>query len=108
MQRFQAEALGKFVLVRCRDAGVHAGVLQEFEGRACHLSQARRLYYWRPANGAAFLSGVATEGLDPDSRISVPVGSILLTEDCEITICTEAAAKSIREFPAYRPPEDED
>lgn len=94
--------IGKCVIVRCRDAGVHAGTLEQHAGRECVLSESRRLWYWKPANGAAFLSGVAVEGLHPDSRIGAPV-RIHLTENCEIIECTEKAARSIREAKSYEP-----
>lgn len=93
--------IGKYVIVRCRDAGVHAGVLKAKDGRECELSEARRLWYWKPANKGAFLSGVATEGLHADSKIGAPV-EILLTEDCEIIACTDAAAESIRAQPNHK------
>jgi hypothetical protein len=92
--------IGKYVIVRCRDAGVHAGVLQAYNGRECGLSESRRLWFWKAANGAAFLSGVAVEGLHPDSKIGAPV-KIHLTENCEIIECTEKSAKSIKEAPNY-------
>ena len=91
-------AVGKYVVVRCRDAGVHAGVLESAEGRNCTLRESRRLWAWRVANGKTTLSGVATEGLHPDSRIGAPV-SIHLSEHCEIIECSAAAEKSIREAP---------
>ena len=87
---------GKYVVVRCRDAGVHVGVLVSHNGRECVLTEARRLWYWKPANGAAFLSGVAVDGLHSDSKIGKPVPRIHLTEDCEIIECTAAAEASIR------------
>lgn len=87
--------IGKYVIVRCRDAGVHAGVLQWHSGRECVLKESRRLWYWKPANGGAFLSGVAVEGLHEDSKIGAPV-NIHLTENCEIIACSDAAEKSIR------------
>lgn len=95
--------LGRYVVVRCRDAGVHAGVLVSRHDRACELSAARRLWYWKPANKAAFLSGVASEGLDHKaSKVGAPVDTVL-TENCEILACTEQAAKSITEAPNYEP-----
>lgn len=87
--------IGKFVIVRCHDAGVHAGVLVSHQGRECVLEEARRLWYWKPANGASFLSGVATEGLHDDSKIGDPV-RVHLTENCEIIECSEKSEKSIR------------
>lgn len=92
--------IGKYVIVRCRDAGVHAGVLVSHDGRECVLEEARRLWYWKPNNGQAFLSGVATDGLHEDSKIGNPI-RVHLTENCEIIECTEAAAASIREAKSY-------
>lgn len=94
--------IGKFVIVRCRDAGVHAGILVSHEGRECVLREARRLWYWKPLNKAAFLSGVSVHGLHPDSKIGEPV-NIHLTENCEIIECTPQAASSIQEMKNYEP-----
>ena len=89
---------GAYVVVRCRDAGVHAGVLESRIGRECQLSEARRLWKWTPAKGA-FLNAVAAYGLKhEDSKIGTPV-DILLTENCEIIACLTAAAASIRSAP---------
>ena len=88
--------IGRYVIVRCRDAGVHAGVLEHYEGREATLTEARRLWYWKPANGAAFLSGVAVDGLDGASKVGKPVRRLLLTEDCEIIETTSEAERSIR------------
>jgi len=87
--------IGAYVIVRCRDAGVHAGVLQSRDGRACELTESRRLWYWKCKKGA-FLSGVATHGLHEASKIGAPVDTAL-TENCEIIRCTQEAEVSIRE-----------
>jgi hypothetical protein len=93
--------IGRYVIVRCRDAGVHAGVLKSRNERECELSQARRLWYWKPANKAAFLSGVAAEGLHEESKLGTPV-DLVLTENCEIINCTGAAEASIRAHPNHK------
>ena len=98
--KHQSDKIGKYVIVRCRDAGVHAGVLRAADGRSCSLTESRRLWYWKPANGAAFLSGVATQGLDDTSKIGAPV-SIDLTENCEIIACSPEAEASIRALKSY-------
>jgi hypothetical protein len=87
--------IGKYVIVRCHDAGVHAGFLESMEGRTATLTESRRLWYWKPADGLKFLSGVAVAGLHEASRIGVVVPRITLTEDCEIIECTARAARSI-------------
>lgn len=90
--------IGKYVIVRCRDAGVHAGVLEAHDGREAVLSESRRLWYWKPAAGSKFLSGVAVNGLHSDSKIGEAVPRLHLTEDCEIILCTKVAEGSIREI----------
>lgn len=90
-------AIGKYVIVRCRDAGVHAGVLTAAEGRSCSLKESRRLYYWKTKpNGSDFLSGIALNGLHEGSKVGGPV-TIHLTENCEIIECSPESEKSIRE-----------
>ena len=84
----------RYVIVRCRDAGVHAGWLVSYSGREATLRESRRIWYWKPANNASFLSGVATEGLHPDSKIGAPI-NIILTETCEIINCSYTAKESI-------------
>tara|TARA_R110000822_G_scaffold2831_1_gene13071 strand:- start:284 stop:655 length:372 start_codon:yes stop_codon:yes gene_type:complete len=86
--------VGKYVIVRCKDAVVHAGELVAYNGREAVLDKARRLWYWKPKNGAKFLSGVAAHGLHNDSKIGEPI-HVHLTETCEIILCTALAATSI-------------
>ena len=90
--------IGKYVIVRCSDAGVHAGVLESHEGREAVVLESRRLWYWKPANRKKFLSGVAVAGLHEDSKIGATLPRLHLTETCEIIQCTDAAEKSIREI----------
>ena len=89
--------IGKYVIVRCRDAGVHAGVLETHHGRECVLTESRRLWYWKPKDGKSFLSGVATAGLHEDSKVGSTLPRIHLTENCEILECSQAAENSIQE-----------
>ena len=91
---------GKYVIVRCKDAGVHSGVLASAENRHCILTDSRRLWYWKPANSACFLSGVAVEGVHGSSKLGAPV-TICLTENCEIIECTPKAETSLREAKTY-------
>jgi len=87
--------VGEYVIVRCHDAGVHAGVLESYSGRECVITESRRLWYWKPARGA-FLSGVAVHGLDKASKVGAPLPRHHLTENCEIIECSAEAEQSIR------------
>jgi len=99
---FDNGMIGSYVIVRCRDAGVHAGVLTQTNGRECVLTESRRLWYWKAAKNSAFLSGVAAEGLHEDSKVGAPI-DIHLTENCEIIRCSDAAETSIRGMKTYEP-----
>jgi hypothetical protein len=73
---------GPEVIVRTYSAGVHIGTLVKREGTEVTLSNARRLWKWE---GAFTLSAVATQGVKrANSRISVEVPEILLTQAIEI------------------------
>lgn len=97
-----AALIGTYVIVRCRDAGVHAGVLESYDGRSCVLTDSRRLWRWRvPMGKSEFLSGVAVYGLADDCKIGCAVDRIMLTENCEIIACTPEAKASIKEFATW-------
>jgi hypothetical protein len=87
--------IGEYVIVRCRDAGVHAGVLKSYNGREAVLAESRRLWYWKPANNQKYLSGCAVAGLHSDSKVGAPISLTVLTETCEIIACENAAKVSI-------------
>ena len=99
-----SEWIGKFVIARGTQAGVHAGVLVSRDGGQCELRNARRLWRWRvKANAGITLSDVAAHGLDKkDSRVGVAV-NVLLTEICEYVECSPEAAENIARFPTYEP-----
>ncbi|MDE2000350.1 MAG: hypothetical protein KGI52_15650, partial [Burkholderiales bacterium] len=65
--------LNEYVIVRCSEAGVHAGILAAHEGREAVLLESRRLWYWKPANKQKYLSGVAVAGLAPSSKVGAPL-----------------------------------
>ena len=101
-QSIAGDLVGKYVIVRCNLAGVHAGILEAVQGNSCLLSESRRLWYWKPANNEKFLSGVAHAGLHPDSRVGVVEEKKALSEWYEITQTTAEAANSIRGIEADR------
>jgi len=86
----------KYVIVRCRDAGVHAGEYVSHSGREVVLANSRRIWYWK---GAASLSEIAVHGCKyPElCKIAMVVPSITLTEACEIIECLPEGEKFLRE-----------
>ena len=92
---------GDFVIARCKDAGVHFGILIARNGSECELANSRRLWYFECADSGFTLSGVALHGVTGGSKIAEKVDAIVLTEVCEIIPCTDKAMESILEFPAH-------
>ena len=92
--------LGKYVVIRTYSAGVHIGVLQSQSGKEVTLTDARRIWSWR---GAFTLSEVSQKGVSDESRLSMPVPAITLTEAIEIIPCSEAAEANLRSLETYEP-----
>lgn len=95
------ELIGEFVIVRCRNAGVHAGTLKSYKGQEVVLKDSRRLWYWKAANKTHTLSGVAKEGITSESKIPPSVGNIVLMDACEIIQASPKCRDSILEAPSY-------
>lgn len=80
---------GTFVLVRTIGAGVHFGTLEEKDGQAIRLSNARRLWSW---TGALSLSEVASKGITLNgSKISEPVEEIILDTAIEVLMVSKTS-----------------
>ena len=95
------ELIGDYVIVRCRDAGVHAGYLKSYQSREVVLTKSKRLWYWKAANKSHRLSGVAVNGVEPTSKITAAVETIVLPEACEIIACSPVARNSIEGQAVY-------
>lgn len=96
------ELIGEYVIVRCRDAGVHAGYLVDYENRNVVLRDSRRLWYWVCAEKQHSLSGVASVGIVPEkSKIPATVSTLILSDACEIIAASEKCRTSIQGAPVY-------
>lgn len=84
--------LDQFCIVRTYSAGVHLGILSEWNGVNVVLKDARRL--WRWTNNFS-LHEVSQNGCGEDSRISDPVPLIGLTQAIEVIPCSPEAAKNL-------------
>ena len=93
--------IGKYVLVRSRNEGINAGFVVAADDTGIVLSEARRIWYHRPADETAWYEGVANSGLRHDSKISAAVAEKVIVENYSITLCTDAAKDSIRGFKAH-------
>lgn len=92
----------KFSIMRCRDAGVHFGILGDDNGRGfTHVTNCRRLWKWV---SKATLSELSQEGpvSIPENKYGMPINLLLRTKDiCEIIPCTQSAAQKINSVPIW-------
>jgi hypothetical protein len=82
------------VLVRTRDAGVHVGLLADYDPTAEVVTflEGRRLWRWRGANT---LHEVVTAGVSEQSAISEPVRGYEVQAVAEVLPVSDAAAPSL-------------
>ena len=95
---------GDFVIVRCRNAGVHAGALVSRDAEVLELANSRRLWRWW---SKFTLSGLATEG-PLQSKFSeqryacvLPKLQLTASDVCEVIPCTTQAKKAIMAVPEW-------
>jgi hypothetical protein len=87
-----------YVIVRCRNAGVHSGYLRSRNSDVLKLENSRRLWRWW---SKFTLSGLAMSGVlkgkESECRFSCVVPEIHLTcsDVAEVIYCTEEARQSI-------------
>lgn len=93
---------GEYVIVRCRDAGVHYGILESVNGRTVKLTKTRRMWRWW-AKTQMSLSAVAEFGLneEKDLRIQNELEQIILLEACEIIKCSKDCIESFKRVAPY-------
>ena len=92
--------VSNITLVRTFSAGVHFGIVKKRKGKEVTLVNARRLWSWA---GACSLSQVATDGVDvKESKISVTVPEITLTEAIELIPMTNKAAMVLMEAKPWK------
>lgn len=84
----------RYCIIRCKDAGVHAGWVKERAGREVVLVNSRRLWRW----WGKTLSGLAMEGTfrPSDCKFAAEIPEIRLLDACEIIPCTQKAIDSLR------------
>lgn len=82
------------VVVRTRGAGVHIGLLAEFDriSKTAVLLENRRLWRWYGANT---LNEVATKGVSGAVRLSEPVDAHEVFEVTELLPVSESARESL-------------
>jgi len=93
---YESPNIGRYCIIRARDAGVHAGTVRGVDGRSVLLEKARRIWRWK---GAFTLSELSLTGPAEGSRIAAEVATIEILDACEIILCSEEARIRIKETP---------
>lgn len=96
----------EYVILRCRNAGVHFGKLEYAYNWLYRLSESRRLYYWRVKdNQWISLSDLAEKGLDDDNKTCAKIDLIEITEKegAEIIPVNKDVVDSFKEAKVYIP-----
>jgi hypothetical protein len=93
---------GTYVIVRARDAGVHAGEYVSHTGREVVLKNSRRLWRWW---SSFTLSALAEKGVLQskvrECRFACVVANLTILDACELIVCTDTARASIEAVPEW-------
>jgi len=89
--------IGRIVVVRDNDAGVHVGELEfaNIPAKFARLKNARKIWEWE---GALSVHGVAAKGI-VDGRLAPMVEGVISTYVVEIVVCSEHAANQLLNWP---------
>lgn len=88
--------IGKKCIVRCYGAGVFFGEVKEVtsdaNGLNVRLGNARKVWYW---DGAAAVEQLSQDGCSDNSKITVAVPELVVTNAVQIIPCSDKAAKNL-------------
>ncbi len=94
-------AIGKYCIIRCQKAGVHAGTLVEYNSEFLELKDSRRLWYWK---SKFTLTEAANYGIEGDkSKIADTLDQLIIpiSDVGEIIPTTDKAMNSIKKAKVY-------
>ena len=93
-------AVGKYCIVRCQKAGVHAGIVKQANSDFVELSDSRRLWQWK---SGFTLSEAAKEGIQTDSKIATTIDTLIIpmSDVGELIPTTDKARKTIEGAKEY-------
>lgn len=96
----------KYVILRCRNAGVHFWKLTYAKNWVYRLQESRRLYYWRVKNNQWIsLSDLAINWLDDNNKTCAMISEIEITERewAEIIPVTQWVEDTFKNAKVYIP-----
>lgn len=91
----------KYVVIRSKDAGCHAGYLLKDNETSVELVNSRRLWYW---SGACSLSQLAMEGVNKadDCKFAMELPYLKIINHCEIIHASDIARESIEQVAVWK------
>ena len=92
--------VGKKVLVRGVQSGVYFGELVSQDKQEVEMKNVRNLWSWSGANTLLDLAENGAQNTN-DCKFSNKVESIILTDICEIVLCSDKAIKNIEGVPEW-------
>ena len=94
------ELIGRQVLVRSYDAGVYYGTLVDADENTAKLENVRNIWRW---SGANCLADIANHGIrnGGDTRISLPVSSMVINRVCQLMPLTDAAINNLNTYESW-------
>lgn len=99
----QHQDVGKHVIIRSGQSGVHFGILESKKGDEVILKNSRRCWRWWAKKGIS-LSALAVHGLDltkDEIRITEELDHITVIGVCEIIPAQSACIRSFSEASVY-------
>lgn len=89
---------GKKCIIRCDRSGVFFGTLTSLQGQTAELTNVRKIWYWEGANA---VEQISTDGVETNSKLTVTVNSMVVTDVVQVLPCTDKAIfnlESIKEW----------
>lgn len=95
--------IGRKCIVRCYGAGVFfgevAGVEDTAAGKEARMRNVRKVWYW---HGAAAVEQLAQDGCDKESKLTVVVPEMVVTQAIQIIPCSDRAVEVMEALPVWR------
>lgn len=85
-------------IIRTDRAGVFFSEITERRGSEVDLVNARRIHYWQ---GATECIGIASNGVGPNSRLTVCIPAMTVLGVIEIIPVTPEAARILEDYPVW-------
>ena len=104
MEKLTADMIGKRVIIRSSDSGVHHGTLTSVDGAAVRMENSRRLWEWSTGGTGISLSEIAVCGIEhSQSKITMVLPDIVISGVCEIIPTHGMCDATIDGAPVHKP-----